>query len=118
MELVIHWRSCLPGEQERLALLEPVLVFDRSLRLEDELNLVLAERLLLRDDERGLPCAAASTGVERRDLLADGTEIQEPELRADTEGIDRVLRGQHHGDQQQPRHQQTDACREGDPMAG
>src|SRR4051812_30928878 len=44
VELVVHWCGGLPGEQQRLALLEPVLIFNRSFRLEDELNLVLAER--------------------------------------------------------------------------
>ena len=80
VQLVVDRRGGVPRIQQRLAFIEAVLVFHSFARLQREVDALLLERLLLRDDDRRLARAAGRLRrlVQFLDLLADDAERQQP----------------------------------------
>ena len=112
MELHVDRTTRLPRVQERLALVESILVLQPLARRRRKLDGFLLERALLRCKDCGL-CRAGCRGfIQRVDLLSDDAQIEQAATCADPKGIDGELRRQHEQDEHQPRHQQRRSGRD------
>ena len=112
VKLHVDGTTRLPRVQERLALVEAILVLQPLARRRRELHGFLLERALLRRDDRGLSRAGCRGLVQRVDLLSDDAQIEQAATRADPKGIDGELCRQHEQDEHQPRHQQRRSGRD------